>query len=71
MREKMVGPGWLEHPTYCFVGSRSIHLSYGRLRTGFPSGASSLSALRTVVNTVRSMVLPIHIVSPQGIVVCE
>ena len=29
----MARPGWLEHPTYCFVGSRSIHLSYGRAIT--------------------------------------
>ena len=29
--KSMVRPGWLEHPTYCFVGSRSIQLSYGRV----------------------------------------
>ena len=29
-KRSMARPGWLEHPTYCFVGSRSIQLSYGR-----------------------------------------
>lgn len=29
----MAGPAWLEHATYCFVGSRSIQLSYGPART--------------------------------------
>ena len=48
----MVRPGWLEHPTYCFVGSRSIHLSYGRVQRfywqciGFPGSRQRCEAAR-------------------------
>ena len=44
----MARPGWLEHPTYCFVGSRSIQLSYGRPEKFLAS--RSLSAFAYPVN---------------------
>ena len=52
----MARPGWLEHPTYCFVGSRSIHLSYGRAITyGWPLfPCCSRSESRPLLNPITS-----------------